>query len=259
MRPNSSLAEKTLRLTAAERAALATLSRAPRGLLVSPLARAADLPRTTALATLRRLACRGFATRGQGYRAPWRLVSTAEAAARLHRIADGGLLSTGEARVTSRRGLAGVLDLTREVSSLPVGTRIFAVQGRDVGRSLKLLPKDFLADYHAALKRRKIVMEGVAGRSELAALEKLDRESLESHWGRPTVVHVVPDALLPAHVDYLFLPDVALVIDWQSVEAFRIEGRPVAAALRAWLDLLVHSGEKIDLNARIVEIMKRRR
>ncbi|MEK7613353.1 MAG: helix-turn-helix domain-containing protein [Patescibacteria group bacterium] len=216
---------------------------------VSTIARVVDLPRTTVHFLLKKLERRTLVQRKQvGKHYEWALSP---------KNLPSPFADTG---VAVFQGLENFKRVYDSISNLPNGSRVFVFQGVISAQSaLSHISNKFFSKLHQAIKKRKIITEAVTGEKTLALFETLPTELLESHWGRATIVHVVPDEYAFFDADFFSVQDKLYLLNFSQELAVIISNPAVTHAFHALLGLAVHAGRRVDLNGHIGAILEKRK
>ena len=87
-----------------------------------------------------------------------------------------------------------IIQAYKQLLLLPRQTVIFAVQGSEAAESsLDNLPPFFIKEAHGTFTKREIVMRGVSNEKTLKHFDKLDKEMISSHIGRPQGLKMFSD------------------------------------------------------------------
>lgn len=217
---------------------------------VSKISRATSIPRTTVHFLLKKLAERGLARkeRVEGHY-EWSLDSSAT---HLFTIPKTDI-------VDIQFGLSNFKRLYKRLSESPRGERIVAFQGNQSAQiALAELSNEFFSRMHESMKKRKIVIEGVIGESTLSLFEKLTSSSLRSHWGRATIVHVVPDHYISFDADIFSVKDKLFLFNFEKEIAITITNPAITSAFHSLLTFMLEHSEQINLNDHIQNILDSR-
>lgn len=238
-----------LGLTKREGVILSYLSRVEKE-RVSTIARVVDLPRTTVHFLLKKLESRTLVVRRRiGKHYEWALGSP---------VTPFGELSKNFVRVV--QGVKNFKEIYRSFASLGNGERLFVFQGTlSAERALTHLSNDFFSSIHTALKKRRIIIEGVTGESTLALFQKLPTELLESHWGRATIVYTIPDEYARIDADIFSVKNRLYIFNFEQEFALIVENPAITEAVYSLIMLATHTGTRVDLNGYIKEILEQRK
>jgi len=79
-----------------------------------------------------------------------------------------------------------IVQAYRQLLNLPQNTLILVVQGSEAAKSeLDNLPLLFIKEAHSVFKKKKIIMRGISNKKSLELFDKLEKDMIESHIGRP--------------------------------------------------------------------------
>lgn len=163
--------------------------------------------------------------------------------------------------VTIQHGLRNFEKLYESFAHLSEGEPLFALQGNQSARTvLKHMQKsnDFLLKIHKSVKRRKVIVKGIMGENTLDLFKKLDTKSLKSHWGRATIVHIIPDKYALFNADVYSIKNKLYLFNHTDELVIIISDKITASAVHALLTFMLDHSERINLNDHIQNILNSR-
>lgn len=157
------------------------------------------------------------------------------------------------------KGMTNIVKEFMKLLELASTERLYSIQGAGISKNiLKKMDMKFLAGFHHEVKRRKIIIEGVAAKSVLGLFDKMSVGQLQSHLDRLTVVYILPDELLHFPLDVFIFRDRVLLVDYETERLVRIDDSALAQVFKALFSLAEQYGNKIDLNKHIRELVAKK-
>jgi len=87
-----------------------------------------------------------------------------------------------------------IIHAYKQLFKLPHQTVILAIQGSEAAKSsLDNLPALFIKEAHKIFKKREIIMKGISNEKTLGHFNKLDKDMINSHIGRPQGLKMFSD------------------------------------------------------------------
>lgn len=231
------------------------------------LAGAVELPRTTVAFLLNKLKKRGLVEKIKvGRRFQWKAAAKTDIAHTLRRLSnrlDPGTalfeITKGErqSEIEIYRGKERMKDALQKVLEVRKGRRVYGLQGnRSIGKSLEKIEWDFILEYQNTLKKKGIIMEGIAGESALKIFEKLTKEQLESHLGRPGVCYLAPDEFFDFNLDIMVFQNIVMTINYDEETILLIKDSMIQEAMQKFISFMESCSRKIDLNAYLRDLIE---
>jgi hypothetical protein len=235
---------------------------------VSVIARRAHLPRTTAGFLLRKLRDRGLveSLRVRNHQ-EWQLCSQVEIADRLKSVMQS-LLSVSPMGIVAIEGLTievfrsdqNMETLASRILMFGKRDRVYYIQSLDSAKyQMKKMNKEFLKQYHYAIKEKKLIMETIASQRILNLFEDLSFSELAGHHGRFIVAYFVPDQFVDFPADILIYRDTVIIVDYAQEMMVSIKNTLIASIFLNLFELIKLHAKRVDLNAHILHLMEKRR
>lgn len=148
----------------------------------SALSRALTLPRTTISFRLKRLELfEKVTSEVLGRKTFWRLPRKRLHNKSLYRIFEGN----------------DFLECYKIIETLPRESVIYVVQGQAAAEAVfRHVPRELIEELHRTIKRKNIIMKGIANKSILTKIASLDEAMRRSHKGRPQSIKLVDTSFL---------------------------------------------------------------
>lgn len=241
-----------LGLSQKEHAVLNVLQHLPLAQKISKIAFQAELPHSTTSFILKKLEKRKLATRiksNNHFR--WKYRKNLEI---FERIDDGAKKDTF-LNVTS--GMANIIHEFMRILELSSGERLYSIQGSAISKIiLKKIDSKFLHFFHQAVKKKKIIIEGVMAQSILNLFGKMTSVQIESHLNRLTIAYVLPDELIQFPLDIFIFRDSVLLADYEAERLLHVEDSSLVLAFKSLFNIAKEYGRKVDLNKYLKELLK---
>lgn len=260
--------QKLLGLTASEAAILSVLKNNTGGFLVTKLAQAVQIPRTTAEFLLKKLKTRGLAEQIKiGGHKEWRLKPAQEVAPKLRQIYfkfSGANTNQGEmveisadTEITVYAGRKNIKEAYRRMLTAGKNNRVFAIQGNlSAKMSLEKIEWDYFTDLHHDFRRAGIVMEGLMNNETFKLFETLSAAQIRSHLGRLVVLYVIPLEYLDLDLDILFFTNQIYIIDVVAEKIIFIKNERLVKTFKSLFYLAESFGRKINLDEYLKNLIK---
>jgi predicted transcriptional regulator len=217
---------------------------------VTAISEAAGIPRTTTHFLLMKLLERGLVKK-EKVRGHYEWTFNSEA------MDSFGVAP--ESEVDVQFGLSNFKRVYKQLANLSQGGRILAFQGNQSAQAaLTKLSGEFLSKLHTSIKKQKIVIEGIMGDGTFDLFEELDSDSLRSHWGRATIVHVVPDEYVSFDADIFSVKDRLYMFNFEKEIAITITNPAITSAFHSLLSFMFENSRRIDLNEHIKSVLSAR-
>jgi hypothetical protein len=174
-------------------------------------------------------------------------------------------LNNKTSKTISCEGISIELSRTREelenryfeISSALNSSHIFAIQGHQSAiKQFDDFSLDFFKKIHQQQKKNKIILEGVTSQGAWNNLNNQTGELIRSHFGRATILYVVPDNLINFDLDIIFANKTLYFMNPRQGTCICIKNQSLYNALMKFLEIYKIFGKKIDLNAHIKELSK---
>lgn len=135
------------------------------------------------------------------------------------------------------------------ISKLSISHRIFAIQGNQSAiKQFSKFSKQYLKDIHNQQRKNKIVIEGVTSQGAWDNFKKQDTDIIQSHFGRPTILYLVPDELIDFDLDVIFVHDDLYLIQTGEETITCIKSNSLTNALLNIFKIYKKIGIRIDIN-----------
>lgn len=238
-------------------------------LKVSVIARLAKIPRTSVAFLLKKLRQRGFVKKIKiGHHYEWQWLDIGEFKSQLQSALNFfgvnkrevlGLVIDKKISVEIHRGLAKTKESYKKILNVGRNDRVYAIQGlKSAQAHLQKIEKEYFFDFHKILKKKRIIMEVVSGKSILNLFHNLSQKELESHFGRLIIAYFVPDSFVDTEIDIIMFGDDILFIDLKEEISLHIKNQFIAAAFKNLFISLKEKAIKIDLNFFIKELLSKK-
>ncbi len=223
------------------------------GLTVTALSALANEPRTTVGFYLNKLRHRGWTekTGRFGFSYPvWHLTDKNE----IRKITGGIFADFGKAEsatglVKIETGEEKILAAYEQIMVAQKAERVYVIQGkRALLAAAKNLPTEFVEKAHAVQKQKPIILEGVTAEACLPVLKNMTLRWLKSHWGRATIIHLVPDEFMDFDAEFFIFKNKVLVIQPAAEKTFTILDENVAHAFQLLTEFIERQTAKVNLN-----------
>ena len=219
---------------------------------ISRIAKLAELPQATASFILRKLEKRKLVTRVKCINHfEWKYRNNLD-------IVENS--STDTFANTFMSVKFGMTEITKEflkILELAPAERLYSIQGAGISKSvLKKIDIKFLYFFHNAVKKKKIIIEGVIAESVMNLFNKMTAEQISSHLDRLTLVYVLPDELINFPLDIFIFRDNVLLVDYEVERLVHIEDSALAQSYKALFKVAEEFGKKIDLNSYLKNLIK---
>jgi Icc-related predicted phosphoesterase len=220
---------------------LKVLRRSKKSNSVTHIAIEADLPRTTTGFVLNELAVRGLALRIKvRNHFEWQLAPTS---------ALPPIFASDSTKTRTLIGVESIEEVTRTISSLSRGERVYVVQGNvSAEKALKKLSREYLHAFHSQLKERQVIIEGVVGQRALKLFREMSADNLRSHKNRLVIAHVVPDRYVDFDCDLYVVRNTVFISHYRDLRTRIITDPAFASAIQLLITYILDNAERIDLN-----------
>ncbi len=224
---------------------------------VSNIAKASDVPRTTVYFLLQKLQKRGLVDRVK-IRGHFEWKSLETTVSPLTRIKKDTVTNI-ESLVTSYDGIDAIKFIYLKILEHAKSERLYFIQGNEQAKpSISKIDKKFLFNFHQAVKKYGVIVEGVAGEKILSIFKTLSADELASHGDRRVIIHLMPDSIMDTVlVDIIVIKDTVFVVDLSKEKIIEIEFKPFAQTVKAIINYLKIHVRKTDLNAYISGLLKK--
>ncbi|MFA6042399.1 MAG: helix-turn-helix domain-containing protein [Patescibacteria group bacterium] len=236
---------------------------------VSALAREIAIPRTTTHFLLKNLERRGLLHRVRvGKHGEWSLADSAVITNQLqiglqlfsHAKNLGERVVLGDNVVQYSQGLHNIQTTYTALLRAHVGERIYFIQGTQSAKiALQNLSPEFFQKFHAQIKKRRIILEGIGSTELLALFHTLDKKALASHQGRPLITSLVPSRFLRPDIDVLIFRSTLYVINMKKETLLTLESEEVADVLKNFLAYILAGERRMNVNEYVQQLLERKK
>ena len=169
-----------------------------------------------------------------------------------------GITPTGLKTVSVKEGYEQVKVAYEKILEVGKTERVFVIQGsRAPSAALENLPIDFIEKIHTTQKRKTIILEGITSEKGLSVFKNMTSRELQSHYGRLTVVYVIPDEYLDFDAEIFIFQNSIIIIQPVARKSLIVQDKNTAQALKMLIEFMKQYAEKVDLNAYINELIKK--
>ena len=220
-------------------------------------------PRTTVNFHLRKLLAKGWVVRLKkpGFPYPlWRLVEKNNIKNSANNFfTQLGISPAALATSIPKEGYEQILTAYEKILEVGKEERVFIIQGsRAPEEALNRLSVEFVEKMHAIQKQKPIILEGITSQKGLAVFEKMNHRELQSHYGRLTVVYVLPDEFLDFDEEIYIFQKSLVIIQLGAGRSFVIEDETTARVFRMLIEFIKPHTNKINLNAYIKDLIDKK-
>ncbi len=228
---------------------------------VSRVAKAADIPRTSAAFLLRHLETQGLVAKVKiGNHFEWKSKEAGDIARIFKSLirqfsgrGETSHLSSGPLKVRYAEGENAILNEIKTTFQKHGGHRLYLIQcAHSAAFQARKLedPKfrDFVFAIHVFTKKFKVVSEAVAPESVLKIFNTLKKEERESHFGRPMITYFIPEHLLSFESDIILAGKTIMILDYQSMRGLILENELINKIFMNMFELMKFHSRKINLN-----------
>lgn len=238
---------------------------------MSNIARKANLPRTTVDAAVKRLVEQGLievfhVKRHKEYAVDLTKVTKKLTELNLNLDPKHALASSEVTRETSHDaieilvGLPALYAVYEELSDVAKTERIYVVEGREAARrELASSPRELLFELHRRQKSNELIIEGILSESALAIVDELDVETLESHYGRLTIVYLVPAGYLLSDMNIFISRRFVALYSFESESGVKLHDKNIIRGFYDLYQLAAQQGRKIDFNAYLRDAIEKKK
>ncbi|OHA59911.1 MAG: hypothetical protein A2589_02625 [Candidatus Vogelbacteria bacterium RIFOXYD1_FULL_46_19] len=169
-----------------------------------------------------------------------------------------GITLPGLTTLASKEGYEQVRTAYEKIIEVGKAERVFVVQGsRAPFAALKKLPTEFIERIHVAQKQKPIILEGITSRKSLSVFEKMSLRELKSHYGRLTIVYLVPDEYMDFDTEFYIFHDNVIIIQPITEKAYIIKDEVLVKTLKMIVEFMKQYSEKIDVNSYIKKLIEK--
>ncbi|MBI4088898.1 hypothetical protein HY415_02275 [Candidatus Kaiserbacteria bacterium] len=159
--------------------------------------------------------------------------------------------------VTAKEGYEQIKAAYEKILEVGKTERVFVIQGsRAPSAVLKNLPIEFIEEMHATQKQKPIILEGITGEKGLLIFNNMTPRELRSHYGRLTVVYLIPDEYLDFDAEIFVFKENIIVIEPESAKSLIIKDENLTHSLRLLISFIEQQGEKVDVNEHIKQLIE---
>lgn len=169
-----------------------------------------------------------------------------------------GITQNALATLTTREGYEQVKAAYERILEAGKTERVFVIQGsHSPSATLKNLPIEFIEEMHTTQKQKQIILEGITSEKGLSVFNGMTPRELQSHYGRLTVVYVIPDEYLDFDAEIFIFKNSIIIIQPGTAKSHIINDENVALALKKLIEFIEQYAQKVDVNSHIKELIKK--
>src|SRR3989344_892265 len=216
---------------------------------VSDIAESSGVPRMAVHSALKRLSSRGLVRKlPDPYRSMWKvknlgkIKNVAEEAVQYlekenkEEAPDGkeivGKIEAEDIGIEVFKGVRQVKRVYEETLTLSRAERVYFIQGnKSAEATLGVMDEEYLRSFHAKIKKRGIIVEGVAGEAVLKIFKKLNVPLLRSHMNRLLIGRVIPDEFADFNLDIFVFRNKAFFVSFEQKIVIALRFEPLVDAL----------------------------
>jgi len=156
-------------------------------------------------------------------------------------------------------GIRGIEKLCLEMFELGAAERVYYIQGSESSAyALAKLDEVFWKRFHKEIKKKKIILEGVAAESVLVTFNGLSKSQLLSHKDRMVIAYLVPDQMLRMPIDFFIFKNKILIIDYMEEVGVSVRQKNIVAAFQLFVEMAKNFGRKMNLNEYIFNLLEKK-
>lgn len=145
-----------------------------------------------------------------------------------------------------------IVQAYNQLLNLPKQTPILSIQGSDAAKGeFDNLPALFIKEAHRVFKRKRIVMKGISNKKALNHFDKLNKDMIKSHIGRPQGLKIFSNGSFMAPGEIMSTENFLLLSNPKSKFVLVIKDKGITKIMNDTLKLVFEllDGEKFfDLN-----------
>ena len=241
---------------------------------ISTLARATNMPRTSLYSVLPKLQGRGVVYHGKvKNHTEWKCISPKElyrkykenlkifeeAIPSLENISEKRTPVPKISPITYYESMSGVKKVYEGILSLPKEERIYSIEGSgSIAAKSKRLNKEYTSNWQMLFKKSGLIWESITSEASLRLIEDMEPAVLKPHLGRPIILTVLPKELLNFDLDIMAFQNTAALINVATAHVVLVRDKEIVRAIKELITLLSRLGKKIDLNAFMAEVIRRK-
>src|SRR3989344_3971805 len=241
---------------------------------ISALSKAADMPRTSLYSILPKLQSRGVVYHGKvKNHTEWKCLAPKElyrkykenlknleaALPDLENIHEKRDLVSKVSPITYYESLDGVKRVYEDILSLPKEERIYSIEGSgSIAAKSKRLNKEYTSNWQMLFKKSGLIWESITSEASLRLIEDMEPAVLKPHLGRPIILTVLPKELLNFDLDIMAFQNTAALINVATAHVVLVRDKEIVRAIKEFITILSRLGKKIDLNAFMAEVIRRK-
>lgn len=169
-----------------------------------------------------------------------------------------GITQNALATLTAKEGYEQVKAAYERILEAGETERVFVIQGsHSPFATLKNLPIEFIEEMHTVQKRKPIILEGITSEKGLSVFNGMTKRELQSHYGRLTVVYVIPDEYLDFDAEIFIFKNSIIIIQSEVAKSFIFKDENIARALKKLIEFIEQSAQKVDVNSYIKELLEK--
>lgn len=157
------------------------------------------------------------------------------------------------------KSVLGLKRAYESITKLRPGERVYSIEGnQSIKAKQKRFSKKSIAEWQFLFKKSGAILESIISEDTLDLLQKFDTEVLRAHRGRTIIVGVLPNALMDFDADIIIFRNTVIITIVSRDIAIILNSTEIAEAFRNLFFIAQQSGKKMDLNAYIEKILKKR-
>jgi len=169
-----------------------------------------------------------------------------------------GITPTALTTVTVKEGYEQIKDAYEKILEVGKTERVFVIQGsHSPFATIKNLPVEFIEKMHETQKQKPIILEGITSNSGLSVFDDMTMRELRSHYGRLTVVYVIPDEYLDFDAEIFIFKNSIVIIQPDTATSLVIKDENIALALKKLIEFIELYAQKVDVNSYIKELIEK--
>lgn len=168
-----------------------------------------------------------------------------------------GITPTVLTTTTIKEGYEQVKIAYEKILEAGKAERVFVIQGSHTPfAALQNLPIEFIEKIHTVQKQKPIILDGITSEKALSLFNRMTERELRSHYGRLTVVYVIPDEYLDFDAEIFIFQNSIIIIQPEAANSFIIQDESTARALKMLIEFMKQYAQKVDMNTYIKKLLK---
>src|SRR3989344_2373291 len=241
---------------------------------ISALGVATGMPRTSLYSILPKLQSRGVVYHGKvKNHTEWKCLTPKElyrkykenlnnfeeALPNLENIFENRTIAPKISPITYYENLTGVKKVYEDILTLPKEERVYSIEGSgSIAAKSKRLNKEYAGNWQMLFKKSGLIWESVTSETSLRLIEEMEPSVLKPHLGRPVILTVLPKELLNFDLDIVAFQNTAALVNVATAHVVVVRDKEIVRAIKEFITLLSQLGKKIDLNAFMAEVIRRK-